>query len=234
MRGTAFNVNRCGLRIPLTCPVTLQHTAGNAHAHAYMAEQPISLDGGANGVSPGAPSHCNAEGGGPVGDVLAIISPRTTLTSARDPEAEHKQRRSKPLRSNKTLWEFFMVFLKDSLPGIAVCKLREANGDFDDSKVRFGSSIYLRQHLDTERNGCREALKEHEVRGASSKGGAVTEPRARRNRGASLPTRTASNHSRSRGSGSSSTTLLIDGFGLTCGRRRQAFRARLGETLINE
>ena len=49
-----------------------------------MAEQPISLDG-ADGISPGAPN-ANAEGGDPVGDVVAIIGPRTTLASARDPE----------------------------------------------------------------------------------------------------------------------------------------------------
>ena len=49
-----------------------------------MAEQPISLDG-ADGVSPGAPN-ANAEGGDPVGEVVAIIGPRTTLASARDPE----------------------------------------------------------------------------------------------------------------------------------------------------
>ena len=49
-----------------------------------MAEQPISLDG-ADGVSPGAPN-ANAEGGDPVGEVVPIIGPRTTLASVRDPE----------------------------------------------------------------------------------------------------------------------------------------------------
>ena len=49
-----------------------------------MAEQPISLDG-ADGISPRA-SNANAEGADPVGDVVAIIGPRTTLASARDPE----------------------------------------------------------------------------------------------------------------------------------------------------
>ena len=119
-------MNCCGLRIPLTCPVTLQRTAGDPHTHAHMAEQPISLYG-ADGVTPGA-SNANAEGGGPVGEVVAIIGPRTTLASAHDLETvlyrmKHEQRRSKPLRSNNPLWKFFMVYLKDSLPGIAVCKL---------------------------------------------------------------------------------------------------------------
>ena len=69
-----------------------------------MAEQPISLDG-VDGASPGA-YNANAEGGDPGSDVVAIIGPRTTLVSARDPETavpyrvEHAQRRSKPLRSN--------------------------------------------------------------------------------------------------------------------------------------
>ena len=64
-----------------------------------------------------------------------------------------------------------IVYLKDSLSGIAVCKLGEANGDFADSEVRFGSPTHLRQHLDTKRKGYREALKLHEARGAGSKGG---------------------------------------------------------------
>ena len=107
-----------------------------------MAEQPISLHG-VDGVSPGAPN-ANAEGGDPVGDVVAIIGPRTTLASTRDPETmlyrvKHEQRRSKPLRSNNPLWKFFMIYLKDSLPGIAVGKLCEANGGFADAEVRLGS-----------------------------------------------------------------------------------------------
>ena len=174
MRGTAFNVNCCGLRIPLTCSVTLQRTARDPHTHAHMAEQPTSLDG-ADGVSPGAPN-ANAEGGDPVGEIVAIVGPRTTLASACDPETvlyrvKHEQRRSKPLRSNNPLWKFFVVYLKDSLPGIAVCKPGEANGDFADAEVRFGSPTHFRQHLDTKRKGYREALKEHEADGAGSKGG---------------------------------------------------------------
>ena len=65
-----------------------------------------------------------------------------------------------------------MVYLKDSLPGKTVCKICEANGDFADSEVRFGSPTHLRQHLDTKRKRHREAVKEHdETRGAGSKGG---------------------------------------------------------------
>ena len=113
MRDTAvkFHVSCCGLRIPLTCPVPLQCTAGDPQTH--IAEQPISLDG-ADGVSPGAPN-ANAEGGDPVGHVVAIICPRSTLAS--------------------TLDHFFTVYLKDSLPGKAVRKLCEANGDFADAEV---------------------------------------------------------------------------------------------------
>ena len=142
---------------------------------AHMAEQPISLDG-ADEVSPGAPT-ASAEGGDPVGDIVAIVDPRTTLASSRDPETvlycvKHEQRRSKPLRSNNPLWKFFVVYLKNSLPGKAVCKLCEANGDFADSEVRYGSPTHLRQHLDTKRKGHREVLKKHdEARGAGSKGG---------------------------------------------------------------
>ena len=73
---------------------------------AHMAEQPSSLDS-ADGASPGAPN-ANAEGGDPVGDVVAIIGPRTTVTSARDPETvlyhvKQERRRSKPLRSKNPL-----------------------------------------------------------------------------------------------------------------------------------
>ena len=42
-----------------------------------MAEHPISLEG-ADGISSGA-SNADAEGGGPVGDIVAIIGPRITL-----------------------------------------------------------------------------------------------------------------------------------------------------------
>ena len=60
-----------------TCSVQREvHT----HTHAYMTERPISLDG-AGGVSPGAPN-AHAEGGDPVGDVVAIIGPRITLESS--------------------------------------------------------------------------------------------------------------------------------------------------------
>ena len=111
MRGADFNVICCGLRMPLTWPVTLQRTAGDPHTNARTAEQPISLDG-ADGVSPGTPN-ADAEGGDLIGDVLAIIGPRTTLASARDPETvlyrvKHEQRRSKPLRSNNPLRKFFI------------------------------------------------------------------------------------------------------------------------------
>ena len=67
--------------------------------------------------------------------------------------------------------EVFVAYLKNLLPGISVCKLCEANGDFADAEVRFGSPTHLRQHLDTKREGHREALKEHEAGGAGSKGG---------------------------------------------------------------
>ena len=173
MRDTAFNLSCCGLRVPSTCLVTLQRKR-EIHTHTHTRRNCPSLDG-ADGVSPGAPN-ANAEGGDPVSDVVAISGLLTTLASARDPEkvlyrVKHEQRRSKPLRSNNPLWKFFMVYLKDSLPGIAVCKLCEANGDFADAEVRLGSPTRLRQHLDTNGKWHREALKEHEARGEGSKGG---------------------------------------------------------------
>ena len=105
LRGTAFDVNCAGCEYP-SHALTLQRTAGDPHTHALMAEQSISLDG-ADGVNPGAPN-ANVEGGDHVGEVVAIIGPRTTLASARDPETvlygvKHEQRRSKPLRSNNPL-----------------------------------------------------------------------------------------------------------------------------------
>ena len=64
-----------------------------------------------------------------------------------------------------------MVYLKDSLSGIAVRKLSEANGDFADAEVRFGSPTHLRQHLHTNRKGLHVALKDDEARGSGSTGG---------------------------------------------------------------
>ena len=83
----------------------------------------------------------------PVGEVVATRGPRITLASARDRETvlyrvKHEERRNKPVRSNNPLWKSFMVYMKDSLPGIAACKLCEANGDFGDAEVRFGSSTH--------------------------------------------------------------------------------------------
>ena len=52
-----------------------------------------------------------------------------------------------------------MVYLKDSLPGIAARKLCEVNGDFADDEVSFGSPTHSRQHLATMRGEHREALK---------------------------------------------------------------------------
>ena len=159
MRCTAFKVNCCGLRIPLTCPVTLQRTSGDPHTHAHMAEQPISLDG-ADGVSPGAPN-AHAEGGDPVGDVVGYLPadhlgectrPRNGALP-REASAEAQQAAHIPQPAVD------MVYLEDPLRGIAVCKLWEANGDFADSEVRFWSPTRFRQHLDTERKGHREALK---------------------------------------------------------------------------
>ena len=148
MRGTAFIVNCCGLRIPLTCPVTLQCTAGDPHTRTHGGIAHLSRRcRRRNSAAPNA----NAEGGGPIGDAVAIIGPWTTLASARDPETvlcrvKHEQGRSKPLRSNNSLWKFFTVYLKDSLPGIAVRKLCEANVDFADGKVRFGSPLHYGRH----------------------------------------------------------------------------------------
>ena len=111
---------------------------------------------------------------------MAIIGPRTTLASARDPEMvlyrmKHEHRHRKPLRSNKPLWKFF----KDSLPGIAAGKLCKANDDFADGQVRFGSFTHLRQHLDTKWKEHCETLQKHAARGAGSKsegsGGASSE-----------------------------------------------------------
>ena len=50
-----------------------------------------------------------------------------------------------------TCCEIFMVYLKDSLPGIAVCKLCEMSDDFTGFEVRFGYPTHLRQHLDEQR-----------------------------------------------------------------------------------
>ena len=143
---------------------------GGISTHTY-AEQPISLDG-ADCVSPGAPN-ANAEDGDLIGHVVTIIGPRTTLASARDPEmvpcrAKHEQRRSKPLGSNNPLWKFFMVYLKDSLPGIAALRgkrrFRLCRG-----LVRIPCSFEAASRHHEE--GHREALKEHEAQGAGNKGG---------------------------------------------------------------
>ena len=104
--------------------------------------------------------------------MVAIIGPRITLASARETETvlyrvKHKQRRSTPLRSNNPLRKVFVVYLKDSLLGIAVCTFCEGNGDFADAEVRFGSPTHFRQHQeDMKRKRHREAMKKHEARRA--------------------------------------------------------------------
>ena len=80
MRGTALNANCCRLRIPLR-HCTPQR---EIHTHAHMAKQRIPLDG-TDGVSPGAPN-AKGEGGDPVGEVAAIIVPRTTLRKHATPK----------------------------------------------------------------------------------------------------------------------------------------------------
>ncbi|CAN0431672.1 unnamed protein product, partial [Laminaria digitata] len=75
----------------------------------------------------------------------------------------NESRRGKPVRSTCPLWQFFMVYTSESLSGIAICKLCEANGDLGDAEIRYSSPTHLRQHLDTKkREGHREALKYHE------------------------------------------------------------------------
>ena len=63
-----------------------------------------------------------------------------------------------------------MVHLKGSLHDMAVCRVRETNGDVGNAEGGFESPTHLRQHLDTEGKGHREALKEHEAREAGIKG----------------------------------------------------------------
>ena len=118
---TAFSVNCCGLRIPLTSPVTQKRKTGDSHTHALIATQPISLYD-SDGVSPGTLTASVQSG-----DVVVIIGPRTTFSSARDPEmvlyhrVKHEQRHSSKLLSfNNRRWKLFMVHFKDPLPGIAV------------------------------------------------------------------------------------------------------------------
>ena len=129
-----------------------------------------------------------------------------------------------------------MVYLKDSLPGIAVCKLCEVNGDFADSEVRFGSPTHLRQHLDTKRKGHREALKEHEACGAGIKGGGSGGASSKKDAGSIIAYMDGVSHSRARWLGSSSTASSNNRWFRTYlgSSSKRAFRARLGETLKRE
>ena len=152
-----------------------------------MAEQSISLDDGADGVSSSSvPNANNVEVEDPMieqpdDDGVSEVSnnnpanscsrqPRVTTGSSapRDEESVryrvlNESRRGKPARSTCPLWKFFMVYTSESLSGIAICKLCEANGDLGDAEIRYSSPTHLRQHLDTKkREGHKEALKYHE------------------------------------------------------------------------
>lgn len=150
-----------------------------------MAEQAIDLDGAdsADLVVPNA-----NDGAGDSIDqgvvsgrqqvsmaAAAAAATKVTLANARDVDTIryrvlNELRRSKPIRSVCPLWKYFMVYVRDSLPGIAVCRLCEANGDIGDAEVRYSSPTHLRQHLDTKRKGHREALNAHEAAGANGSG----------------------------------------------------------------
>ena len=126
-----------------------------------------------------------------------------------------EQMRSKPLRSRTTCCGiFFTVYLKESLPGIVMCKLCEANGDFTDADVWFGSPTKLCSRLQTKRKGHREALKEHEARGEGSEGGRSGGASREKDAGNINNTWMASSHSRTSRFVSSSTDLIPDGLGL--------------------
>ena len=84
---------------------------------------------------------------------------------------------SSPLRSNNRLKTFQWY---TSLPGITVCKLCQANGDFNVAEVSFGScTTHLRWHLDA--TGKKGDLKKHKARRVA-RAAAVAGHRARKMR----------------------------------------------------
>ena len=132
----------------------------------------------------------------------------------------------------------FVVSLKDSLPGIAVCKFCEANGDFADAEVRFGYPTHLRQHLDLKRKchrkGHREAPKEHEARGAGSKSGGNGGTSSEKGAGSIIAYMDSAKPFTSK-----MVRFIIDSFNLSVvqdlrSSSTSAFRARLENTLVKE
>ena len=168
-----------------------------------MEEEPNSLDGADGVVNPGVSNANNVEVGDPIdqaNDDDSEVSNNNNAASStnssrqqrvapgssapRDEESIryrvlNESRRGKPVRSTCPLWKFFMVYTSESLSGIAVCKLCEANGDLGDAEVRYSSPTHLRQHLDTKkREGHREALKYHEeeaVAAGGAKGSGISD-----------------------------------------------------------
>lgn len=166
-----------------------------------MAEQSISLEGADGVVSPAGESNADDaevgdaiieqaddDGNGEASNASNSSSRQQRVTpgssAPRDEESVryrvlNESRRSKPARSTCPLWKFFMVYTSESLSGIAVCKLCEANGDLGLAEIRYSSPTHLRQHLDTKkREGHREALKYHEEEAAAAAGAAAVSAKA--------------------------------------------------------
>ena len=147
-----------------------------------MAHQPIAIDGAdADGRAEGAgiaePGLSTDHGGDAASDEEVTAVPSAPpKSSARDKAAvryrvQKERRLSKPLKSQHWVWKFFMVYAKEALVNIAICRICEANGDLDNAEIRYTSSTHLKQHLETKRKGHREALKGGRGRGSGSESG---------------------------------------------------------------
>ena len=115
-----------------------------------------------------------------------------------------------------------------------MCKLCEANEDSADAEVKFGSPTHLRQNIDTKkRKGHREVLEEHEARGADGKGGRSGGASSEKDAGSIIVYMDGVNPFTSKMVRFIIDSSTIDGLNLRSSSTR-AFRARLGEILMNE
>eukprot|EP00904_Undaria_pinnatifida_P012881 jgi/Undpi1/8723/HiC_scaffold_25.g11187.m1 len=147
-----------------------------------MAHQPIAIDGaGADGRAEGAgtaePGMSTDHGDdGASDEEVTAVPGAPPKSSARDKAAvryrvQKERRLSNPLKSQHWVWKFFMVYAKEALVNIAICRICEANGDLDNAEIRYTSPTHLKQHLETKRKGHRETLKGGRGRGSGSESG---------------------------------------------------------------
>ena len=108
-----------------------------------MAHRPIAIDGaGADGSAEGAVDPCPSNDHGGDGACIdqVVVPTAPPRPSARDKDAvSHRvvseRRLPKPPKSQHWVRKHFMVYAKEALANIAVCRICEANCDVDNAEI---------------------------------------------------------------------------------------------------